>query len=427
MRGARLPWWLIILLIGLVIALYGIVTTPIYHEALIYVTGDPAVSTTDFEKVNYEVTIAGKTQAVGGTLTAQDAQSITVRTVDPQTSTIDKARVSDIQHNGDQVVVTTAPQTIAGIFYTQTATQYRIQLADGQIISVTKLDVRATQKLTPDNCQPDTQGSCQISVTVPSSTISGKLLADTVTSYTIQTVDPVFVIIQRAAITTIISEKSAKCALNNLGSCQEGIFLTLFLTLTSYALALVIGLVIALMRISSQPVLKNFAILYVEVVRGIPILVILLLFYFAIGPWIRDNLNVPMPEVLRAILGLSFAYGAFLAEIFRAGIQSISRGQMEAARSLGMNYFQAMRHIVLPQAIRVVLPPIGNDFIAMLKDTSLVAAISLSEMTLRAELLAAKTSRPFQAFITIAVLYLIMTLILSFIVRVIENRVRLPA
>jgi polar amino acid transport system permease protein len=137
-------------------------------------------------------------------------------------------------------------------------------------------------------------------------------------------------------------------------------------------------------------------------------------------------LGIPQPEAVRAILGLATAYAAFLAEIFRAGIQSISRGQMEAARSLGMTYFQAMRYVILPQAVRVVLPPLGNDFIAMLKDTSLVAAISLAEMSYLAFQLNGRTLRPFPTFITLAVVYLILTLLLSFMVRTIEHRVKLP-
>jgi polar amino acid transport system permease protein len=126
------------------------------------------------------------------------------------------------------------------------------------------------------------------------------------------------------------------------------------------------------------------------------------------------------------MLGLAFCYGAYLSELFRAGIQSIGRGQSEAARSLGMTYFQSMRHIVLPQALRTVLPPLGNEFIAILKDTSLVAILALPELTQKARLFAADTFRPFEPYITIAVLYLCMTLFLSFLVRVAERRTALP-
>ncbi len=267
-----------------------------------------------------------------------------------------------------------------------------------------------------------------MSLIVPASQVTGKILAETPNSYTVQTTAPQFVTVNRSDIARVISEITGKgqCALNNIQSCQSGIFLTAFLTLVSFSIALVIGLLIALMRISSQPILKNFAILYVEVVRGIPILVILLIFGFVVAYWVQDNLHVSVPPYIRGILGLSFAYGAFLAEIFRAGIQSISRGQMEAARSLGMNYFQAMRFVILPQAIRVVLPPLGNDFIAILKDTSLVVILALQDMTQLATLFQASKLRVYEPYLTIAVIYLVLTLMLSFIVRLLEYRMKLP-
>ncbi len=130
--------------------------------------------------------------------------------------------------------------------------------------------------------------------------------------------------------------------------------------------------------------------------------------------------------VQSAIIGLSICYGAYLAELFRAGIQSIGRGQTEAARSLGMTYVQSMRYIILPQAFRVILPALGNDFIAMLKDSSLVTILAVAEMTYKAELFAADTFKAFEPFITLAVLYLVMTLFLSLLVRVVEQRTRLP-
>ncbi|MHB8626053.1 MAG: amino acid ABC transporter permease [Aggregatilineales bacterium] len=427
LRLAQWPWWAIVLVGGLVLAFYGILTTPIYDEALTYVTDNPALTTTDFMRVTYRVIQDGKTQVISGVLTKQDGDMLTVRTSEAQTTTVPISRVDSRQTNGDQITLHLPAQTISGLFYTESATDYHIQQPDGTIIAINKLSVQGTQHYTPANCTADTHGSCQLQVTIPESTVSGTLLGQTATDYTVQTVAPQFTTIPRSAISLVIAENSGQCALNNLGSCQTGIFLTLALTITSYSLALVIGLVIALMRISSQVVLRNFAILYIEVVRGIPILVILLMFYFAIGPLILDSQGHPMPAVIRAILGLAFAYGAFLAEIFRAGIQSINRGQMEAARSLGMSYFQAMRNVILPQAIRVVLPPLGNDFIAMLKDTSLVTAISLLELTYLAVQFSSAKLQPFAAFLTIAAVYLVMTLILSLFVRTIEHRVKLPS
>jgi polar amino acid transport system permease protein len=123
---------------------------------------------------------------------------------------------------------------------------------------------------------------------------------------------------------------------------------------------------------------------------------------------------------------LGFGYGAYLAEVFRAGIQSIHRGQMEAARSLGMSYFQAMRHVVLPQAVRVVLPPLGNDFIAMLKDSSLISVVALPEVLQQGRLWVSRTFRAFEGYNTVALFYLVMTLLLSLLVRVVERKIALP-
>jgi len=127
-----------------------------------------------------------------------------------------------------------------------------------------------------------------------------------------------------------------------------------------------------------------------------------------------------------AVLGLAFGYGAYLAEVFRAGIQAIPRGQMEAARSLGMTYFQSMRHVILPQAIRLVLPPLGNDLIAMLKDSSLVSVIAMAEVLQQGRLWISRNFRAFEGFNSVLLVYLIMTLILSLVVRAVERRAKLP-
>ena len=124
----------------------------------------------------------------------------------------------------------------------------------------------------------------------------------------------------------------------------------------------------------------------------------------------------------RGVIGLAVAYGAYEAEVFRAGIESIERGQMEAARSLGMSYFQAMRHVILPQAVRRVLPPLGNDFISMLKDSSLLSALAVRELTQLGKLNRARTFRTFETWNMVAFLYLAMTLILSAGVKALERR-----
>jgi polar amino acid transport system permease protein len=211
----------------------------------------------------------------------------------------------------------------------------------------------------------------------------------------------------------------------------------------------VLGLITGLGRVSSNLILYTASTLYVEVVRGIPILVQLIYWAFVITPFIVNGLsslgeflmaqassgflfnlgqslvavdikNIPMTA--RGIMGLAVAYGAYEAEVFRAGIESIERGQMEAARSLGMSYFQAMRYVILPQAIRRVLPPLGNDFISMLKDSSLLSALAIRELTQLGKLNRARTFRTFETWNMVAFLYLGMTLILSMVVKAMERR-----
>jgi polar amino acid transport system permease protein len=227
----------------------------------------------------------------------------------------------------------------------------------------------------------------------------------------------------------------------------RGLQITVQTSLTAYGLALILGLLTGLARISGSVVLNNIARLYVELIRGVPMLV--LIFFIALvgvpalvdglnafGVWLSgsglqgigalfsvfDNQDVPMNT--RAIVALSVTYGAFLAEIFRAGIQSIGRGQMEAARSVGMSYAQAMRYIILPQAIRNVLPALGNDFVAMVKDSSLVSVLAVRDITQVARLYAGRTFRFREAYITLASMYLTMTVILSLLVQALERRLR---
>ncbi|MBI3998481.1 MAG: amino acid ABC transporter permease [Armatimonadetes bacterium] len=225
---------------------------------------------------------------------------------------------------------------------------------------------------------------------------------------------------------------------DTLAFLWDGVLLTIYLTLAAYALALVIGLVAGLMRLSRRPVLYTLATLYIEIVRGVPLLVLLIYIAFVAAPLVSEALagaartlglpglaeaitGVIRSDLNRAIVGLAFGYGAYLAEIYRAGIESIPRGQVEAARSLGMTAGQAMRFIILPQAIRVVLPPLGNDFIALLKDSALASAIAVPELTQSGRLLSARTFRAFETYNMVAMLYLIMTLVGSMGVRALER------
>lgn len=226
-----------------------------------------------------------------------------------------------------------------------------------------------------------------------------------------------------------------------------GLSITITTTLFAYSVAIVLGLVAGLGRISHNVFFKNLSTLYVEIIRGVPMLV--LIFYIAlvgvptliegmngVGLWLNqmgferigkiltsfENKAISMN--LRAIIALSVTYGAFLAEIFRAGIQSVHRGQMEASRSLGMNYGQAMRYVILPQAIRNVLPALGNDFVAMLKDSSLVSVLAVRDITQVARLYAGRSFRFREAYTTLAVMYLTMTIVLSLLIQLIERRMR---
>jgi polar amino acid transport system permease protein len=201
------------------------------------------------------------------------------------------------------------------------------------------------------------------------------------------------------------------------------IWVTIKLAVAAYALAMALGLLAALGQLSRNPILYTAARLYVELVRGVPLLVQLIYIAFVVTPFLAELTGQRWlrSDIVRATLGLGIGYGAYLAEIYRAGIQSIPRGQTEAARSLGMTPWLAMRYVILPQAIRVILPPLGNDFVAMLKDSSLASVISVQELTYTGSLLNARTFRSFETYNMVALLYLIMTLLGSVGVRGIER------
>jgi polar amino acid transport system permease protein len=215
---------------------------------------------------------------------------------------------------------------------------------------------------------------------------------------------------------------------------RDGIWVTISLTLISFVLVLVLALFVALARLSKNPILRGVATVYVEVVRGIPLLVQLIFWYFAFPSIIQsigDAFNIPAfsnylaNAIGMAILGLTFCYAAYMSEVYRAGIQSISKGQMEAARSLGMNYFQAMRYVILPQAVRVILPPVGNEFITLLKDSSLVSVVAVADMTRRGREFMAANYIPVQTWSMVALLYLVMTLFAARVVTFLERKTRL--
>ena len=197
-----------------------------------------------------------------------------------------------------------------------------------------------------------------------------------------------------------------------------GAGVTIEITAVSVAIGLIIGLIIGILRIGQIRVLRIIATIYADCIRGTPLLVQIFLIYFAL-PMISGHRVDPF---LAAVTACGINSGAYVSEIIRAGIQSIDIGQMEAGRSLGLTWWQTMYHIILPQALRNILPPLGNEFIAMLKDSSLVSVLGFEELTRRGQLIIAQTYGSFEIWLTVAFLYLVMTLAISRLVSFLERR-----
>ena len=204
----------------------------------------------------------------------------------------------------------------------------------------------------------------------------------------------------------------------------NGVRITIFVTIFSYLLALILGLILGIMRVSANPILYHLSTLYVELMRGVPMLVLILWIGFVVVPILRDTAGIRISQIQGAILGLGFGYAAYLAEVYRSGIESISKGQMEAARSLGMSYVESMRYVILPQAIRRVVPPLANDLVAMLKDSALVSVVAVPEILQSARLFVSRTFKALPGYNSAAFLYLVLTLLFIFVVRMIERRWR---
>lgn len=193
---------------------------------------------------------------------------------------------------------------------------------------------------------------------------------------------------------------------------------TLTLTICSIVLGVILGLLLALGRISKNKVLNGLSWLYIWVFRGTPMLM-QIYFMFYVLPLISPKLM--MPEFPTAVLALSLNSGAYLAEIIRAAIQSIDRGQMEAAKALGMSYGLTMRRVIIPQSIRRMLPPFGNEFIMLLKDTSLVAAIGMVELLKVARSMTSSYADAFY-FLPVAIIYLLLTTIFTWVFEQLEKK-----
>ncbi len=221
----------------------------------------------------------------------------------------------------------------------------------------------------------------------------------------------------------------------------KGIGITVFVTLVGFSLASMLGLGIALMGLSGSVWLRQISRFYVEIIRGVPILVLLFWIAFVGAPafvagW--NSVTAPLQEagilpplqvrdvslLWRAIIALTIGYSAFISEVFRAGIQSVDAGQIEAAKALGLTRFQRFRLIVLPQAIRTILPPLGNDFVAMVKDSSLVSVLGVADITQMGKVYASGSFRFFETYSIVAYIYLVLTVGLSLALRALERRMR---
>ncbi|MBP2662103.1 MAG: glnP 3 [Firmicutes bacterium] len=197
-----------------------------------------------------------------------------------------------------------------------------------------------------------------------------------------------------------------------------GAGVTVQITVLSVGFGLLIGMFVGIARLATIWPVKMLAAVYVDFIRGTPLLVQIFLIYFALPLIVGQRID----PFIAAITACSVNSGAYVAEIFRGGIQSIDKGQMEAGRSLGMTWGQTMRYIILPQAFKRIIPPLGNEFIAMLKDSSLVSVIGFEELTRRGQLIIARTYGSFEIWITVAFIYLVMTFTISRFVDYLERR-----
>lgn len=196
-----------------------------------------------------------------------------------------------------------------------------------------------------------------------------------------------------------------------------GSAVTVLICVTSIILATALAILGAIARLSSNAVIYSVASLYVSLVRGTPLLVQILFVYLAL-----PQMGIRLDALLGGILALGFNYGAYMTEVFRAGIQAVPRGQREAAQALGMPERQIMRRIVLPQAFRIVIPAVGNDFVAMIKDSALVSTIAVQELLWRAQRAGTQTFHTLQAFLIAAAVYWALTIIFSFFQERLERR-----
>ena len=205
---------------------------------------------------------------------------------------------------------------------------------------------------------------------------------------------------------------------NSLPLLLAGAGVTIEITAIAVGLGFIFGLITSVCRLSGVKILQVIAVCYVNIIRGTPMLVQIFLIYFALPMVIGERIN----PFVAAVAACSINSGAYVSEIFRAGIQSVDKGQMEAGRSLGLSWMQTMRYVILPQAFKHVIPPLGNEFISMTKETSLVSVIGFEELTRRGQLIIAKTYGSFEIWLTVAAIYLVMTLTIARLVSYLVRR-----
>lgn len=220
------------------------------------------------------------------------------------------------------------------------------------------------------------------------------------------------------SIIEYFSELDFEFVKNSLWLLLNGAIVTLEITLVAVSFGVLIGLFVGMAELSSYIILRIPSKIYVDIIRGTPLLVQIFIIYFALP----NIINMRIEPYIAAVVACSINSGAYVAEIFRSGIQSIDKGQFEAGRSLGLTWSQTMKMIVVPQAFRRTIPQLGNEFIAMLKDSSLVSVIGFEELTRKGQLIIAATYRSFEIWAAVAVLYLVMTLTISRFVSYLEKK-----
>ncbi|MDQ0204710.1 amino acid ABC transporter permease [Pectinatus haikarae] len=205
-----------------------------------------------------------------------------------------------------------------------------------------------------------------------------------------------------------------------LPSLLDGLQTTVIMAAASLVLAFVLGLILAIFSLSKIKILTVFYTVYVYIVRGIPVMIFGLFLFFGVGAL----LNIKFNPLLASIITLTINASAYLAEIFRGGIKAVDIGQVEAARSLGLGYFRTMALVIIPQAVKIMIPPIINQFITTLKDTSILSVISVRELTMNSQIIIARNYRPFEVYSYAAAMYLIIIIILSLFAKYIERRLQ---